>query len=33
LVYCVNSGQTDPPSPFQTDPLKNDFKKALKKSR
>jgi len=28
----VNTGKTDPPSPFQIDPLKTDFKEALKKA-
>jgi ATP-dependent DNA helicase RecG len=31
-VVSVNSGKTDPHSPFQIDPLKIDFKKVLKKA-
>ena len=30
--YSVNSGKVDPLPPFQIDPLKNDFKKGLKKA-
>ena len=32
LAVNVNPGKVDPHSPFQIDPLKNDFKKGLKKA-
>ena len=32
VVPAVNPGKVDPHSPFQIDPLKNDFKKGLKKA-
>jgi hypothetical protein len=32
IAYAVNPGKVDPHSPFQIDPLKNDFKKGLKKA-
>jgi DNA invertase Pin-like site-specific DNA recombinase len=32
IDHAVNSGKTDPHSPFQIDPLKIDFKKVLKKA-
>jgi len=32
IAIPVNPGKVDPHSPFQIDPLKNDFKKGLKKA-